>query len=235
MTRDIANTAIKSTDHEGRRAIDLALTDAISATKIRSGRSYSRFVAMMKFVLPVVAGILVMMVFLWPELNDDHAKFQIGIARINAEGADGQILINARYTGIDGANNPYSITAESLTQNSTDEDLVDLKEPKADIMVSGGSWFAIISRNGQYSKTEQILTLFDGVNGFHDMGYEFRTEHALINFKDGSVFGESPVHGQGPFGELKSEGFRIFQSGAKIMFTGRARLLLYPIKEESAK
>jgi lipopolysaccharide export system protein LptC len=92
-----------------------------------------------------------------------------------------------------------------------------------------------MSPAGQYRKKDQVLELFGGVNAFHDLGYEFRTEHAIVDFREGSAFGESAVHGQGPFGELQSEGFRVYQSGANIVFTGRARLLLYPNEKESAK
>lgn len=236
MTRDLANMAMENTSPDNRRAIDIAANDALTAAqRRRPGTRYSRFVALMKLILPVIAGIIIMLVVLWPELNDHPSKFQIGVAQIEIDGADGQKLVNARYTGVDRANNPFSVTAETLAQNPEDENTVDLKNPKADITVSGGSWLAVMSPNGQYRKKDQVLELFGGVNAFHDMGYEFRTEHAIVHFQDGSAFGESPVHGQGPSGELQSEGFRVFESGANIIFTGRARLLLYPIKKGDAK
>ncbi len=236
MTGDLAKAAMHNTGRGNRRAIDHAVTGAIAgAQNRRSVTRYSRFVASMKLVLPVVAGILILLVVLWPELSDHPSKFQLGVARIDVADADGQKLINARYTGIDGKNNPYSVTAETLTQNSKNEDLVDLKNPKADVTVGKGSWLAIMSPTGKFRKKEQVLELFGGVDAFHDMGYEFRTEHAIVNFREGSAFGASSVHGQGPFGELQSEGFRVLESGATILFTGRARLLLYPTKKESAK
>ena len=236
MTRDLANAAMENTGPDNRRAIDHTVAGAIAgAQRRRPGASYTRFVGLMKLVLPMVAGVLIMLVVLWSELNDDPSKFQLGVARIDVEGSDGQKLIKARYTGIDGENNPYSVTADELTQNSEDQDLVDLKNPKADVTISGGSWLAVMSPTGQYSKDNQVLSLFGGVNAFHDLGYEFRTEHAIVNFREGSVFGTSPLHGQGPFGELQSDGFRVLQSGAVIVFSGRARLLLYPNKKESAK
>jgi lipopolysaccharide export system protein LptC len=140
MTRDLASAAMENTGRNDRRAIDHAVSDAIASAQRQSpGTRYSRFVMSMKLVLPVSAGILVMLVILWPEINDQPSKFQLGVARIDVDGADGQKLINARYTGIDGENNPFSVTADMLTQNPKDEDLVDLKNPKADITVSGGS------------------------------------------------------------------------------------------------
>ena len=236
MTRDLAKAAMENAGRDNRRAIDHAVTGALAGARNRRRvTSYSRFVALMKLILPVVAGILVMLVVLWPALNDDPSNFQLGVARIDVDDGDGQKLINARYTGIDGENNPFSVTADVLTQNPDNENLIDLKNPKADVTVSGGSWLALMSPTGQYNKKQQVLELSGGVNAFHDLGYEFRTRHAIVNFREGSAFGESAVHGQGPFGELQSEGFRVFESGANIVFTGRARLLLYPNKKEGAK
>ena len=40
------------------------------------------------------------------------------------------------------------------------------------------------------------------------------------------------MEGQGPFGYLKAEGFRITDKGGRILFTGKARLELRP---EAAK
>lgn len=236
MTRDLANAATENTGPNHRRAIDHAVSGAIAnAQRRRPGAGYSRFVTSMKLVLPIGAGILVMLVVLWPEINNNPSKFQLGVTRIDVDGADGQKLINARYTGTDGENNPYSVTADTLMQNPEQEDLVDLKNPKADITISGGSWLAVMAPAGQYRKKDQVLELFGGVNAFHDLGYEFHTEHAILDFRDGSAFGASAVHGQGPFGEIQSEGFRVHENGANIMFTGRARLLLYPNKKAGAK
>jgi lipopolysaccharide export system protein LptC len=236
MARGIANAALESLGRDRRPAIDNAVIGAIADTRRRRPTaSYSRFVALMKLVLPVIAGILVTMVVLWPELNDRPAKFQLGVARLNIGDAERQQVINARYTGVDGRNNPYSVTADELSQNPENEDLVDLKNPKADVTLSGGSWLAIMSPTGEYSKATQVLELSGGVNAFHDLGYEFRTERAIVDFQNRSAFGDSAVNGQGPFGELQSEGFLVLDSGTSILFTGRARLLLYPDKRGGAK
>lgn len=236
MTRDLANAAMDNTGPDNRRALDHAVTSAIADVQNRRPvTSYSRFVALMKLVLPVVAGILILMVVMWPELSENPSRFQLGMARINVGDTDDQTLINARYTGIDGKNNPYSVTADRLIQNAENENFVDLKNPKADVTVGSGSWLAIMSPVGRFEKKEQVLTLKGGVDAFHDLGYEFRTEHAVVNFKAGTANGASPVHGQGPFGELQSQGFKVLESGARIIFTGPAHLLLYPTQKKGAK
>ena len=36
------------------------------------------------------------------------------------------------------------------------------------------------------------------------------------------------MEGQGPFGDLNGEGFVLREKGKTIIFTGKARLLIYP-------
>ena len=55
-----------------------------------------------------------------------------------------------------------------------------------------------------------------------------RTEQARLNFSTSAASGESPIRGQGPFGTIEAEGFRIAGTGDSIFFTGKSRLLVYP-------
>jgi lipopolysaccharide export system protein LptC len=46
--------------------------------------------------------------------------------------------------------------------------------------------------------------------------------------KAGDARGSKPVEGQGPFGNLKAEGFVIHNRGERIEFTGRSTIVLHP-------
>lgn len=192
----------------------------------RSG--YSRFVRLMKYALPVIAGIVVVLVVIWPELKSQPDQFQIGISDLNVETAGGQRVIDARFTGVDGNNRPFSVTAATAIQAPGSKERVDLAEPKADVTLQAESWVAITSPTGVYWRDQEILDLTGGVELFHDEGYEFQTEVARIEFKSGNASGDQPVAGRGPFGTINSQGFRILQNGDRILFTGKARMILYP-------
>ncbi len=194
----------------------------------RSGRIYTRYVGMMKLVLPVIAGLLAVVVVVWPEYYDEPSTFRLGVSNVTVKESEGQKLVNARYTGVDSRNRSYTVTAEAILQGLSEDDLVDLSEPKADVTVEDGSWLAMTAPTGQYSKKSEVLELAGGVNMFHDQGYEFRTERALVDFRYTSAFGDTPVQGQGPFGRLSSEGFLVLDGGARILFTGKARLIVNP-------
>ncbi|MEK9899787.1 MAG: LPS export ABC transporter periplasmic protein LptC, partial [Rhodospirillaceae bacterium] len=71
------------------------------------------------------------------------------------------------------------------------------------------------------------LHLTGDVNLFHDQGYEFTTTAAQVDLVTSTASGDEPVDGQGPFGVLNAEGFRVFDSGDRVLFLGPARLTVF--------
>ena len=183
------------------------------------GRAYSRFVHLMKVVLPVIAvGILGLLVA-WPRLQETMPE---------PAARDGGALemAGAQYLGIDGENRPFSIRAERAVRSPQDPAVMDLVDPEAEITRADGSWVTIRAERGRYNEETGKLLLLDHVNLFHDAGYEFLTDEAHVDTVGGNAWGDRPVTGQGPIGELFGQGFRLYDSGRTIVVTGRARLNL---------
>ncbi|NQV99449.1 MAG: LPS export ABC transporter periplasmic protein LptC [Rhodospirillales bacterium] len=211
-----------------------------AAHKIRASRlprrftqSYSRFVAMMKFLLPVAALVLIAMVVLWPHIGADDLRFRIGFAAIKASVSKEPSMVNPRFVGTDSENKPYSITADLARSlgDLSDKDVptnIELEMPKADITLEDGSWLVLTARTGLLANQDKALNLEGAVNLFHDSGYEFRTEKAAINLATGVASGNLPIEGQGPFGVLKAEGFKLIEKGKTIYFSGKSKLVLHP-------
>ena len=187
---------------------------------------YSRFVTLMKYALPVVAGSVLLLVVVWPEFKPKPERFAVGISdlKVNVEG--GQRVVNARFTGVDSENRPFSVTADAVVQDA--DDGVKLTQPKADVTLAGDSWVAIAAPQGTFWRKPRVLNLVGGVDLFHDDGYEFQTEEARIDFRIGAASGDTPVKGHGPFGTVDAEGFRIVESGNRIIFNGKSRLVIFP-------
>ena len=97
---------------------------------------------------------------------------------------------------------------------------------RAKSTLKDGTWIAIKADRGRYNDKTGKLLLLGNANLFHDRGYEFKSHEAHIDVKAGNAWGDLPVTGQGPFGEIFSRGFRLFDSGATIVFqkTGPAHL-----------
>jgi lipopolysaccharide export system protein LptC len=194
----------------------------------RHSRTYSRFVSLMKFLLPVAALAVIVLVVAWPHINTRDLKFRLGITVMKLTGSDDPSMINPRYVGTDSDNQPFSITAD-LARNITEKGMrVTLVMPKADITLEDGTWLVLTANDGEYSREEKALNLAGQVNLYHDSGYEFRTERAAIDLTTGTALSNDPVSGQGPFGRLAAAGFRMMNKGKVIHFLGKSKLTLYP-------
>ena len=190
---------------------------------------YSRFVGVAKFVLLLVAAGLVALVVVWPQLDDRDEGFRLGVSTVTAKATDDQEMLNARFTGTDRQNRPYTVTAETALQSTKNENLIDLESPKADITLDDDSWVVLTANSGMFHKKSRMLELKGGVNMFHDMGYEFHTSRASIDMDNGVAEGDAPIQGQGAFGQIEAEGFRLFEKGERIIFTGKTRLVIHPV------
>src|SRR5690606_32998147 len=98
----------------------------------RAVRAYSRFAQSMRITLPVIAGLITLMVIAWPQLGEKPKQFSVGINRVTTNDSGGQQIINARFTGTDRAQRPYTVTADTAAQVQSSPNLVDLSFPKAD-------------------------------------------------------------------------------------------------------
>lgn len=201
---------------------------AQTARPVRLATRYSRFVFLMKYLLPVIACILVAMVVMWPEVESVKDTFRLGLSGITGfESGAGQRIAKARYTGRNSQNLPFTITADRAVQPETAGAPVRLEKPKADITLADGAWLALSAAHGNFDKEHQQLALDGGVDLFHDAGMEFHTPDAIVDIEAGTAHGTNGAKGQGPIGRITGEGFRILDHGKRILFTGRSRLVLH--------
>lgn len=189
-------------------------------------RQYSRFVKVMKLLLPSIVIILLAVLIIVPQLKDQDTQIPDTMTLMNSVKKGALTLINARYFGKDANGQPFSITADTVQEGEENAMTVDLSLPKADISLDDGTWLIVDAKRGKYDKESQTLDLNGQVNLFQDQGYELHTEAARIFLKTGRAIGAKMVVTQGPFGQLNSEGFEFFNDIKVINFFGPAKLVL---------
>ncbi|MCG8511177.1 MAG: LPS export ABC transporter periplasmic protein LptC [Rhodospirillales bacterium] len=200
----------------------------------RLGRGYSRFVGAMKVLLPAGAAILIALVAIWPYLKTTDNRLRLGFSTLVSTEADGPNIINPHLVGFDSGNPPFSITADLAKNIRVRKDFwqegspVELEMPKADITLDDGTWLVLTANSGLLTPSDKTLDLSGAVNLFHDSGYELSTSKARVDLEAGAASSDQPVQGQGPFGNLTSEGMQLDRKGGRIVFTGKAKLILYP-------
>jgi lipopolysaccharide export system protein LptC len=204
-------------------------------TRAPVSKWYSRFVQMMKVLLPVVAALLIILILVWPYLRSEDLRFRLSFAALTANQNEDPSMVNPRFLGIDKENKAYSITADLARNLAAGTSSVELEMPKADITLDDGTWLVLTAKTGIFRRAKKTLDLTGAVNLFHDSGYEFKTSKAVIDLQKGVASGSEAVRGHGPFSEIQGEGFRLFDKGKTIIFTGKSKLVIFPGLGKSAK
>ena len=225
------DTAIHRVGNQINRDRDATLSEGAKPTG-RSGGAYSRFANSMRIALPIFAGAIMILVVAWPQLVERPKRFALGVSKVTVNDSGGQQIVNARFTGTDQEQRPFTITADTASQAVNTAGVIDLAFPKADITLQSGVWIAVSAETGLYDKKSQVLDLKGAVNLFHDEGYELHTTSARVELDKGEASGNDPVSGQGPFGRLNSTGFRILDRGKRLIFSGKSKLVLFPAAKD---
>lgn len=182
-------------------------------------------VRLAKWLLPMAGVGLLLAIAVWPELDRMEDRARVSFRRVLQAQPDAVRMVEPRYQGLDEQNRPFTVTANVAAQTDR-PDIVDLERPRADLLLTDGSWVLLESRDGRFDKASNRLDLSGEVTLWQDGGNMLVTEAAEIDLKEGSAGGNRAVAAQGPFGTLVSEGFRLTERGQVVVFTGRARAIL---------
>jgi lipopolysaccharide export system protein LptC len=189
----------------------------------RATRGRRRVLILTKWLLPIVAVLLLATIAMWPEISREWNAEQLR----KRPGLSGEFeagkLLNVKYHGIDGTR-PYTMTADQALQDGPER--VNLVQPKGDLLSDNGSWTYVESKKGVYIQHASLLDLSGDVVIFRDSGVTLRTQSASMDLKSGAAAGNEATHAEGPFGTLDAQGFALVDKGAVIQFQGSSRLVL---------
>lgn len=202
-------------------------TDTALPTLQRTGHRYSRFVSLMKIVLPLLAVALVLLVVAWPQTQSENNSFSVSLATIAAGETEAPGMKRARFVGTDARDQPFVITADAAAPEAANAERINLEVLQADITVSGGTWVSMMSGHGLYDRSAKQLVLGGGVDLFSDDGFEMHTATADIDLHAGVATGNAPVEAHGPLGTLTANGFRLDQENRRLRFTGDVKMTIW--------
>ncbi|MEO0982112.1 MAG: LPS export ABC transporter periplasmic protein LptC [Pseudomonadota bacterium] len=133
-------------------------------------------------------------------------------------------MVNPRFTGRDSGGDVFVITADSAQRRRSNEDIVDLVNPKL-VDSEGGE---VIAPAGLYDRAAQTLELFEDVQVLDSAGYTFTSTHARVYVEEGRVEGIDPLDGTGPIGDVRADAYEILDDGNRVVVRGRVQTTLFP-------
>ncbi len=188
---------------------------------------YSRFVLVMKRVLPIAAGLLIAAVIAYSLVPRQSEKLSLATGNWTIINND-LTMTKPRLTGTDRRGNPFVVTAEAAIQNPGNVRLATLRAIQADMTIDKNRWLNATVAAGFIDMNKGTLALHDGIAIFSDDGYEVHTERADIDLKKGLFHGPVAVNGQGPMGTFRADSFDIDRDSGVLQLHGHVHMTIEP-------
>jgi lipopolysaccharide export system protein LptC len=220
-------------------AQDWDLDPENSAWQLRRARldgvtRYSRFVTVMKVVLPAVATLLLALVVIYSVIGRSNDNVTVSMTALESLENDKQ-MVKPRLTGNDGRGQAFTVTASAVGQElgaSPDKSAMSLYDVESDIMMENKSWTKVEASRGLLDGKAKKLTLTGAINIYSDMGYECHTDAALYDIAKGVLTGTRPIECQGPLGVIHGNGFEGLRKAEQLKLTGGVKTTFYPPRRE---
>ncbi|QQS14572.1 MAG: LPS export ABC transporter periplasmic protein LptC [Rhodospirillales bacterium] len=178
-----------------------------------------------RVALPLIALAVVLAGLVWPMFGGSTG-IPLGRMPQVQDRQEYMRMTSPHFAGNDKGRKPYTVTADHAVQRTKQEKVFDLARPKADLLDGKNRWLAITADTGRYDEKLHLLDLAGEVTLFQDNGHTLVTERARVDLDGSAAYGDRPVTGHGPSGELAGEGFHASQRGERVVLTGKSRVVL---------
>ncbi len=208
-----------------------------SATLLRpasGARRYSRFVGLMRFMLPATAVALILILVAWPHLSGSGGFIVPMFSGGKLVVDDAMRMHNPRYVGVSGRDQPFEVTARTAVFDPADPNRIVLNDMIADVVAQSARDVKVTAVNGIYNRKAQKLDLSGGIELTTSDGYRFVTQSARVNLNEGEIVGLEPIAGGGLAGDIESERFRIGEGGNVLRFLGNVKVTVKPRRSEES-
>jgi lipopolysaccharide export system protein LptC len=188
---------------------------------------YSRFVTVMKRVLPISAGLLIAAVIAYSLVPRQSEKLRLATQNVGEINND-LTMTKPKLTGTDKKGNPFVITADAAVQDPANVRRATLKMVEADLTLDKNRWLNATAAHGVVDMDKGSLALDGGIAVYSDDGYELHTSRADVDLKKGLFQGPDAVTGHGPAGTLRADSFELDRRTDQLVLVGHVQMMIYP-------
>jgi lipopolysaccharide export system protein LptC len=188
---------------------------------------YSRFVLVMKRVLPISAGLIVAAVIAYSLVPRQSDKLSLATESIGVIHND-LTMTKPRLSGTDNKGRPFVVTADSAVQDTRNVKRATLNNVEADLTLDKGRWLNATAAKGYYDMEKGAMTLEGGITVYSDDGYELHTARAAADLKKGFFRGSDAITGHGPAGTLTADSFELDRKSDRLILRGHVEMTLMP-------
>lgn len=187
---------------------------------------YSWFVRKLRFILPLVAVVMTVIVLTWDEAGKRVSPLKKEEVIPKSQTIQNELL-KPVFNSVDEKNQPYSVTADRALQGRDDPDLIALEKPVAKLKQNDGTELDADATSGLYEQKNQKLNLSGDVNLRHSDGTSLKTEELRIDMVTQKAYSGRDVHVDSPSGTIDATGLEGDAKSGTLIFTGPAKITLH--------
>ncbi len=195
------------------------------------GGRHSRRVGRLRFILPVAAMTMLIMVMVWPWLTGGyHGLIMPVFNQAIGRDADQMRMHKPRYVGRTEKQDPYEVTAASAFLDPENAERIHLDQLTAVVERADAETVHLRANQGLLDRDHKTLDLKGDLELRFGERYVFETSEASVDFgkEEMEVVGATPVTGEGPIGTLAADRFTIRDGGSLLEFVGRVQVVYRP-------
>lgn len=194
-----------------------------------SGDSYSRFVLILKVVLPLVGLAILSTLFLFSSRIEPGRSIPFAEGEIT-DRVRGQQVTGPFFSGVTTNGDKVTFRADRLATAENKNNVAS--DVSAQMDFSGGGSVALVASRAELDLAEDLAILSGDILVESTTGYKMRSDVIHTRLSELDVSSQSEVHAIGPAGTLTAGAMRIFNpenaSGAQLLFSGGVKLIYDP-------
>ena len=173
-------------------------------------KSYSRAVKWAKFIMPVIAIILLASVFIFGK-EDALRSGTISIDADTINLTTDQKITNPQFSGLTNLGDSFILKAIEAMPDSPTPEKIDLISPSLEFDALRGVGFRISSKNGSVNFIKQSAELNGNVYIDMTNGYKAMSEKIQLDLKLGNLIAPGSVEANGPYGKIIAGSMELFK------------------------
>lgn len=201
--------------------------------KASSTQRYSQRVRQLKIILPVTAGLLLVVIFFLIQPNTANAPVKFESATLTNEGV---VIQNPVFSDSSENGEPFDLSAASAREDLTNPGRVYLDKLRASMTSRDNILIELVAPKGDMLRTQKTLTLSETrLNGdrvpvslLTSNGYRMDMHDLNVDFDKRSAQTDKEVTGEGPIGRFRADKMILQPDVNQLSFIGDVRIRITP-------
>ncbi len=183
-----------------------------------AARRHSRVVAVLRLVLPAVALVVVV----WMFISARSLPTEIGNIDLGEVGLEGTTLTmqNPSLSGFNDNGTSYQVTAAKAKQDVTNPRVVTLESIDGTMTKSDGDKIRVTADHGVLDSDSQLLELSSNIVVRTDKDDYAYLNAARVDMSAGTIVSTEPVRAVSKSGKIRAKSMEITDRGAHLLFRG---------------